>query len=152
MADDGRRLGDVLTRWVCFELAGQSYGIPILEVQEVLACPEIEPVPGAPEGTLGVINLRGAIVTVLDLRTRLRLPPMTPDAQTRIIVLLQGGEPVGLRVDRVINVRALPQGAIKPAPDTGQSGPGLKLRGLYSRKGEMLTLLDAAALLDKKAA
>lgn len=147
MADGSKRSGDLITRWVGFELAGQHYGIPILQVQEVLAGAEIEAVPGTGAEVLGVINLRGAIITVLDLRTHLHLPPRAPDALTRIIVVESQGETVGLRVDHVTQVRAIAEGAIKPAPNTGTDIASKHVTGVFSRNGEFITLLDVAALL-----
>lgn len=147
MAEGDRRKNDRVTRWVCFELAGQHYGLPILQVQEVLNDADIEPVPGADADVLGVINLRGAIVSVLDLRRRLHLPVRASDPQTRIVVLEHGGEPVGLRVDRVTQVRALPDSLVKPAPATSADAAQRAVRGIYNRSGEMLSLLDPAVLL-----
>jgi purine-binding chemotaxis protein CheW len=144
--DSGRR-GEPCSRWVCFELAGQHYGLPILDVQEVLTEGPIEEVPGATAEVLGVINLRGAIVTVLDLRRRLGLPERATDAHTRLIVVEQRGEPVALRVDRVTQVRALPDTLIQPAPPVS-APPALRpVRGIYQHRGEMLALLDGAVLL-----
>lgn len=147
MAEGDRRKGDVISRWVCFDLAGQNYGLPILQVQEVLSEAQIEPVPGAGADVLGVINLRGAIVSVLDLRRRLQLPERASDPQTRIIVLTHGVEPIGLRVDRVTQVRALPDSMIKAAPPTSADVTSRAVRGIYNRNGEMLSLLDPAILL-----
>lgn len=147
MADGEARKGDHVSRWVCFELAGQNYGLPILEVQEVLTEADIEPVPGTSSETLGVINLRGAIVSVIDLRRLLQLPDRAGDANTRIIVLQHAGETLGLRVDRVTQVRALSDSLIKPAPATSAQAAPRQVRGLYSRNGEMLSLLDASILL-----
>ena len=147
MADGDRRRGDEqMTRWVSFELAGQLYGLPILDVQEVLASAEIEPVPGSSAATLGVINLRGTIVTVLDLRLHLGLPAREAEASSKLIVL-GGAEPVALRVDRVATVRAIADGAIKPLPETGAAELGARVRGLFSRNNELLTLLDSRKLL-----
>jgi len=147
MAEGGSRKNDSVSRWVCFELAGQHYGLPILQVQEVLTDADIEPVPGAAADVLGVINLRGAIVSVLDLRRRLHLAERASDPQTRIVVLEHGGEPVGLRVDRVTQVRALPDSLVRPAPATSADTAQRAVRGIYNRNGEMLSLLDPAALL-----
>lgn len=139
------RQGDSLRRWIGFELAGQLYGVPILSVQEVLASAEIEPVPGTPPEIRGVINLRGQIVTVLDLRMRLGLPPH-PDPDGPLIVFDGAGETVAARVDRVTHVRQIADPAIKPAPRTG-SHPGRGVAGLVTRSGELMTLLDVPALL-----
>ncbi|WP_295680863.1 chemotaxis protein CheW [uncultured Nevskia sp.] len=148
---------DASNRWVTFELAGQLYGLEILKVQEVLADAEIESVPGAPSMILGVINLRGSIVTMIDLRRRLGLAPRTLEAPVCCVVVDCKGdgrsesrrEPVGLRVDRVVDVRRIADAAIKPAPVTGgqKTAAASAVLGVLSRPGEMLTLLDADRLV-----
>lgn len=141
-----RRAQDQSSRWVTFELAGQIYGLEILKVQEVLADAEIESVPGAPSVILGVANLRGSIVTILDLRRRLGLAPRELEVPVCCVVVDGRGEPVGLRVDRVIDVRRIADGAIKRVPATGGNRASGVL-GVISRPGEMLTLLDADLLV-----
>ncbi|MGH8504761.1 MAG: chemotaxis protein CheW [Stenotrophobium sp.] len=140
------RGGDVLTRWVSFDLAGQPYGIAILNVMEVLAAATIEPVPGAPPAVLGVINLRGSIVTVVDLRQKLGLPVVADSAC--IIIVTHGGQPVGLRVDHVAEVLNLAAQSIKPPPATHVAASQSAVTGIVSRQGRLLTLIDPAALLD----
>lgn len=142
---DGHRTGDVVRRWIGFELAGQLYGVPILAVQEVLATAEIEPVPGAAGEVLGVINLRGHIVTVIDLRMRLGLPAAN-DPSGPLVVFDGAGETLAARVDRVTHVRQIPDAAIKLAPRTGGTRCAA-VSGLVSRNGEMMTLLDVPGLL-----
>jgi len=141
-----RRAQDESSRWVTFELAGQLYGLEILKVQEVLADTEIESVPGSPAVILGVANLRGSIVTILDLRRRLGLEPRALEVPVCCVVVDGRGEPVGLRVDRVVDVRRIADAAIKRAPATGGNRASGVL-GVVSRPGEMLTLLDADLLV-----
>jgi purine-binding chemotaxis protein CheW len=140
------REGDSFQRWIGFELAGQSYGVPILSVHEVLAEAEIEPVPGAPAPVLGVINLRGSIVTVIDLRQRLGLPSPVDTIGGPLIVFDAGTESIAARVDRVADVRRIADAAIKPPARTGSSGCHA-VRGLVARAEELVTLLDVPALL-----
>lgn len=142
---DGGREGDVVRRWIGFELAGQLYGVPILAVQEVLASAEIEPIPGAPREVLGVINLRGQIVTVVDLRLRLGLPA-AHGATGPLVVFDAPGETLAARVDRVTHVRRIPDPAIKPAPRAG-SVPCAAVIGVVTRDAELMTLLDVPALM-----
>ena len=139
------RNGDAVRRWIGFELSGQLYGVPILAVQEVLATAEIEPVPGTPTEVLGVINLRGQIVTVIDLRLRLGLGP-SPHAAGPLIVFDGAVETLAARVDCVTHVRQIADAAIKPSPRTG-STPCHAVAGLVVRGGEMMTLLDVPGLL-----
>jgi purine-binding chemotaxis protein CheW len=144
---EGGRHGDTQSRWVCFELADQHYGLPIVDVQEVLTESEIEPVPGTPPEVLGVINLRGAIVAVVDLRRRLGLPERATDQFTRLIVVNDRGEPVALRVDKVTQVRSVPDALIKPAPLVS-SPPALRpVKGIYQRERDVIALLDSNVLL-----
>lgn len=142
---EGRRADDSSARWVCFELAGQLYGLEILKVQEVLASADIESVPGAPLQILGISNLRGSIVTILDLRRRLGLPG-SEIAEVNCVVVVDGhGEPVGLRVDRVIDVRSIARQAVKAPPATGSLTSGVL--GVVTRGQEVLTLLDATVMV-----
>lgn len=140
------RRDDSVSRWVCFGLGAQLYGLPIGRVQEVLRPTDIERVPGTAPVVLGVINLRGNVVTVLDLRRRLGLEPRDIDADSRIVVIEHQGETFGLLVDRVADVRKIPDAAIKPPPPVG-AGPGLHSEGVFSRDGEILTLLAAEPLI-----
>ena len=142
---DGARDGDVVRRWIGFELAGQLYGVPILAVQEVLATAEIEPVPGTPAEVLGVINLRGQIVTVVDLRRRLGLPA-SAEARGPLVVFDGPDETLAARVDRVTHVRRIPDPAIKPAPRAG-AAPCAAVLGMVTRGKELMTLLDVPSLM-----
>ena len=143
-----RRDDGAVTRWVGFRVESQSYALDILRVQEVLAAAEIEPVPGTPPAVLGVINLRGRIVTVIDLRRCLGFGGATADAPCCVIVAEIDGEPVGLRVDGVAEICSVATAAIKPAPATQGRLPDPLVRGIVSRGGQagMLTLLDADRL------
>lgn len=146
----GRR-DDHLSRWVCFALDRQLYGLPIHDVLEVLCQFDIEPVPGAAAEVLGVINLRGTVVTVIDLRRRLGVAAAAADADTRIVVIEQEGERFGLLVDRVADVRKVIEGAIKAVPDVGAGGHEARVHGVYTRDGDLLTLLDTGSLIRRSA-
>ncbi|MCA8967500.1 MAG: chemotaxis protein CheW, partial [Planctomycetes bacterium] len=87
---------DELLRWVTFRLADEGYGINVMQVQEVLRITDVAPVPGAPHFVLGIINLRGNVVTVLDMRKLLGLMPGEVTEQSRIMVIESGKVTVGL--------------------------------------------------------
>lgn len=78
MSED-RKQSDPIMQWVTFCLGDEKYGINVMQVQEVLRITEIAPVPGAPSYVLGIINLRGNVVTVIDTRNRFGLPSKEPD-------------------------------------------------------------------------
>ena len=142
MSADG---GERSERWVSFELAGQLYALPILGVQEVLTGAQIEPVPGAPTTVLGVLNLRGSIVTVIDLRRRLGLPPQP--GSDGILVALCGTDVVGLAIDRVADVVAILPSTIQPPPPSPEVQAPPMSCGLVQWKERVLTLLEATRLL-----
>lgn len=145
--DDG-----VLSRWVGFRLAGQSYALDIRKVQEVLVAAEVEPVPGAPRAVLGVINLRGRIVTVVDPCLCLGFAGTAAGGSCTVVVADAGDDTLGLRVDSVAEVCSVAESAIKPAPPTQGREPDPLVRGIVRRGELLLTLLDADQLAQRAAA
>ena len=92
---------DPVLQWVTFRLAGETYGINVMQVQEVLRYTEIAPVPGAPGYVLGIINLRGNVVTVIDTRNRFGLESGELTDNTRIVIIETEGHVIGVLVDSV---------------------------------------------------
>ena len=80
-----------LSRWVTFQLDDETYGIDVMQIREVLRSPDISPVPGAPAFVLGIINLRGNVVAIIDTRSRFSLPPREVDDFSRILQCERGG-------------------------------------------------------------
>jgi len=99
---------------VVFGLADESYGVHVLAVEEIIRLQEITAIPHAPAFVEGVINLRGRVIPVLDLRKRFGLPPTEATKSTRIVVVEASGMTVGLVVDSVDEVRNLPTDTIEP--------------------------------------
>src|SRR5690625_5701718 len=87
-----------VTQWVTFQLENETYGINVMQVQEVLPMTEIAPVPGSPPYVLGIINLRGNVVTVIDTRMRFGLPEQEADDSSRIVVIEADGQVAGSMV------------------------------------------------------
>lgn len=104
--------------WLAFELAGQRYAVPLAKVREVIRAEEPTPVPGAPSGVLGIVNLRGTIVTVYDGCRRLGLASKstTPMDSERIVIFEFGEEIVGVRVDAMGDVLDLAEAEVMPPP------------------------------------
>lgn len=148
MLDDefGGRDAIVREEWLQFMLEEQSYGINVLHIQEILYGGLIEPVPGSPPHVLGVINLRGSIVTVVDTHMRLGLVSREPRESEWIIVLDVLEETVGLLVDEVLEVQLIdPDGIEKMAADMSGNEP--HVAGVVEKTGVgMLILLDAASV------
>ena len=103
--------------FVTFTIAGQLFGVPVTQVQDILTPDAVAPVPGGPAEVRGLINLRGRIVTVIDMRTRLSLP--RSDKKTGMCVTIEcGGEPYTLWVDSVGDVIKLPRSLREANPAT----------------------------------
>jgi purine-binding chemotaxis protein CheW len=124
-----------------FRLSGEEYAVMVADVREVLKIPELTRVPNAPEYIQGVTSLRGTMLPVIDLCTRLGLKPAERNEKARIIVISTDDEDVGLIVDRVNGViRALPE-AIKPAPEHVEQGADF-LRGIVRQGDKLHIVLD----------
>ena len=143
-----------LQQVLCFALAGEAYALPILKVREIQAQATITRIPKAPPYMPGVINLRGAIVPILELRHRFSLGEAPEDTRPVIVIVEVQGRTLGIRVDSVSDVLDLDPAAIRPAPELGtQSALGREfIAGLASLPGatgadSMLILLDLDRLL-----
>lgn len=135
------------TRFVTFRVAGETYALDVLRVREVLRTADIVPVPGAPDSVLGVINLRGSIVPVVDARHRLGLAPPPPELSSRVLIMESGWQAVGLRVDSVSEVTTVCAGDYEPPPAIGRGEPARCLRGVVRRADEFMILVDVDDLL-----
>ncbi len=147
MAQDLKSRGEAVSRWVTFRLGSETYGIDVMQVREVLRGTEISPVPGAPSYVLGIINLRGNVVTIIDTRSRFGLPSQEMDDASRILILEAGDHVVGFLVDSVCEVAELRASEVESAPDTGAGDSARFILGLANRKEGLLILVDASKLL-----
>jgi len=134
-------------RWVTFFLAEEKYGINVMQVQEVLRVSEIAPVPGAPDYVLGIINLRGNVVTVIDTRQRFGLGPKELDDAARIVIVESNNQVVGILVDSVAEVVDLRLSEIEAAPNVGQEDNSKFIQGVASQHDELLIIIDLNKLL-----
>lgn len=134
-------------RWVTFMLGEERYGIDVRRVREVLRPRAVTPVPGAPPEVLGIINVRGNVVTVIDGRRRLGMEGRDPDEATRVAIVEARGENVGLQVDRVLEVRDIASEAISAPPLGSAEARRGATSGVYTSDEGLLVLLDLEALL-----
>lgn len=137
---------------VGFQVGRETYGVPITSLHEIVRVPEITAVPDAPDYMEGVINLRGKIVSVIDLRKRLGEPKRELNRRNRILVIEHGGRLCGLIVDSASEVIKIPAADVEPSPTASHEG-GLKcVTGLGKYHGRLIVLLDMGRLLDQSAA
>lgn len=140
-------VNDEVLQWVTYRLDEETYGINVMQVQEVLRYTEIAPVPGAPDYVLGIINLRGNVVTVIDTRARFGLPPTETTDNTRIVIIESDEQVVGILVDSVAEVVYLKTSEIDSAPNVGTEESAKFIQGVSNRDGELLILVDLNKLL-----
>lgn len=138
---------DQIIQWVTFRLAEEVYGIEVMQVKEVLRLTEITPVPGAPGYVLGIINLRGNVVTVLDTRKRFGLSEKESDEASRIVIMEAGEQVFGMLVDSVAEVVYLKASEIESSPNVGNDESSRYIQGVHSQDGELLILVDVNKLL-----
>ena len=147
MNDVAQDNDDTILQWVTFHLENEKYGIKVMQVQEVLRMTEIAPVPGAPHYVLGIINLRGNVVTVIDTRRRFGLGDVENDDETRIVIVEANNNVVGILVDSVAEVVDLKVSEIETAPNVGNDESSKYIQGVSSRENELLILVDVDKLL-----
>ena len=141
---------DPVLQWVTFRLDNETYGINVMQVQEVLRYTEIAPVPGAPPYVLGIINLRGNVVTVIDTRLRFGLSQTETNDQTRIVIIETENQVVGILVDAVAEVVYLRQSEIETAPNVGNEESARFIQGVCNKNGELIILVEFEKMLSEE--
>ena len=135
---------------VTFKLGDEEYGIDIQKVQELRGYDAVTRIANAPEYIKGVVNLRGIIVPIIDMRIKFKLGEPTYDQFTVVIVLNIGGRVVGMVVDSVSDVITLTGEQIKPAPEMGSVLDADYLIGLGTLEERMLILVDIDRLMSSE--
>ena len=146
---ENRRASERTSRWLRLRCGAQAYALELLKVQEVVLPVPLLPLRGTADAMLGIMNLRGQVVPVMDLGIHLGAGPAQEDANTRIVVLEEDGETMGLRVSAVEDVANLTDSQIEP-PDTAricQFSNDL-FRGVARISAQPMILLDATQLLN----
>ncbi|MGF1688912.1 chemotaxis protein CheW [Photobacterium japonica] len=138
---------DQVLQWVTFQLGEETYGINVMQVREVLRYSEIAPVPGAPDYVIGIINLRGNVVTVIDTRSRFGLMQGEISDNTRIVIIEAEKQVIGILVDSVAEVVYLRGSEIDSTPSVGTEESAKFIQGVSNRDGQLLILVDLNKLL-----
>jgi purine-binding chemotaxis protein CheW len=141
---------DDVLEYLTFSLGKEFFGVNILKVQEIMAWEDVTRIPNAPEYVMGVLNLRGSIVPVYDLRLRLGMRFIAYDKETVVIILRvlgdNGERNMGIAVDEVSDVLLTNSGDVKDAPDFGDKLDSEFISGIASAEEKMVTLLSADKL------
>jgi purine-binding chemotaxis protein CheW len=137
-------------QWVTFKLENETYGINVLNVQEVQRYSEISPIPGAADFVLGMINLRGKVITVVDTRAKFGLSEYSIDDDSRILILESDQHVIGLLVDSVAEVNSIKGSEIDDAPNVGNTESSRFIQGVCNKNDTLLVLLDSDKILSEE--
>ena len=134
-----------------FKLGSETYGIVINKVREILTYPVVTPIPDASRWVKGVINLRGEVAPIIDLRVRFNInsEPVYNERTIVIAVKTEDSRMIGLVVDEVSDMENVELDKLYPAPDMGTSIAPKDLRGLFKKEDKMIVILDIDKILDK---
>lgn len=141
---------DELLQLVTFSTGDEEFGVDILKVQEIILPMAITKVPKAPEFVEGVINLRGKVIPVIDLRRRFGLKPKEQDKYTRIIVIEINQMIVGFVVDSISEVLRIPASTVEPTPPVVAGIESEYISGVGKLEDRLLILLDLDRLLSRE--
>ncbi len=143
-------VGDGQTQLVTFKLGKEEFGVDIMKVQEIIRMQKITQVPNAPDYVKGLLNLRGKVIPVIDIRKRFQLECDQDAEQTRIVVVDIDGQIIGITVDAVSEVLRLPHEKIEPVPPTVTNVDTEYLKGVGKLEGRLLILLDLDRFLSDR--
>ena len=138
---------DEVLQYVTFRLDDETYGINVMQIQEVLRYSEIAPVPGSPDYVLGIINLRGNVVTVIDTRRRFGLNDADATDSSRIVVMESADQVMGILVDSVAEVVYLKSSEIETAPNVGSEESARFIQGVCNKNSELIILVEFDKML-----
>lgn len=148
MADEEATVDD--QQLVVFRLANEFYGIQVSTVREIFHLQEITHVPNAPEFVEGVINLRGKVVPIIDMRKRFDVEVTEATQDSRIVVVEYDGEDVGMIVDDVSEVVNVGEDSVSPLPDIADQGGSKLTDGFAKIEGRLVILVDTETMLGAK--
>ncbi|EQC49899.1 CheW-like protein [Bacteriovorax sp. BSW11_IV] len=139
-----------LERFLEFSLGKEDYAIPLLSVREVISVPETTPIPKAPPHFLGIMNLRGQVISVVDLRTKLKIKPLDNNHEESVIIVDINGMNLGIVVDSINKVLAFHIEEISEVPEIESQVNAEYIQGVYRKEDSLTVLLDVAKVLDLK--
>lgn len=136
-----------LLQLVSFFIGNEEFGVDILYVQEINRMSQVTKVPNAPDFVNGVINLRGRVIPVIDLRLKFGMPPKEPDKNTRIIVMEVSGKTVGFIVDSVNEVLRIPKNVTEAPPELAMGVNSEYIKSVGKLEDRLLILIDLEKIL-----
>lgn len=144
-----KRTNAELSRFIEFSLGNEDYAIPLLMVREVISVPDTTPIPKSPAHFLGIMNLRGQVISVVDLRKKLKVEAKQ-DKEEAVIIVDIGGMNIGVVVDSINRVLAFSSDEVSEMPEVENQLNTHYIFGVYKKENSLTVLLDIAKVLDLK--
>lgn len=135
-------------RYLVFILGEETYAMPLLEVREVIAVPETTAVPNSPEYFSGIMNLRGQVISIFDLRKKLNIKPMDKASENAVIIIDINGVNVGIVVDEVNSVQSIGPDEMGEAPQMEKKHVNKYLYGVARKNERLVLLIELKKVLD----
>lgn len=136
--------------FLTLKVDGEVYGIDVTTIMEVIRVPEIAPVPSAAKDILGIINLRGKIITILDARRKFSVTESELTNESRIVIIQENDHMLGLLVDEVIEVLKIPKDDIEPSPSLVEGSAQQFFDGIYSKDNRFVIVFNALKLMGEE--
>lgn len=131
-----------------FMIGNEEFAVPILNVKEVIRPMEYTRVPAVPDYVLGVFNMRGTVMPLINMRLKFGLPAIKQDADTRFLIISQGDEAIGFLIDKLTGSVRIPESEIDPIPESFNENQNL-LQGIGKREDRLITILRVENLLKR---
>ena len=143
-------VGRTTNRFLTFYLEEEIYGVNIFDVKEIIAMMKTTPVPKTPKFIKGVMNLRGNIIPVVDMRVKFDMPEIEPQMYTAIVIITIEGKNIGFIVDKVEEVVNVEDENISPPPEFGSSVDTRFIKNMAKQKNKVVMILDLVALFGEE--
>ncbi len=145
---DDEKVDEEVIQLVGFMVGGEEYGVPILNIQEIIKPIDYTRVPKTPKYVLGVFNLRGNVIPLIDLGQKFHMPPKKDDEDTRYIVMKHEDNVAGFAIDKITEAIRLKKSQINPTPQTLEKDKGV-IYGIGKKENSIITILKVEELLKR---
>jgi purine-binding chemotaxis protein CheW len=145
--DEKKSTGEKL-RYIQFSLGDEDYAIPLLTVREVIPVPETTPIPNSPSYYCGIMNLRGQVISIVDLRKKLKLPELENESETAVVIVDLSGVHIGIIVDSINKVLTFDQEQMNELPEIDSQINSEYILGVYRQDTQLTVIIDVAKILD----
>ena len=144
------KTSSVNDRYLVFQLGEEFYAMPLLDVREVIAVPDSTPVPNSPDHFTGIMNLRGQVISIFDLRKKLNIKPADKTEENAVIIIDINSINIGIVIDEVSSVQAISEEEISGAPELDSKHANKYLYGVAKKNDKLILMIDLTKVLDVK--